>query len=130
MNESTTSPTKSNAVTEEQFWAWLQSEVSLPQSLVKALHGQTITYRVERSAVDRLVVEVAATPTADKLAMPIEELCASARITNSLKIYVGNTVGDLIALTEADVLGIRGLSQPSVNEVKRSLRLLGLELRK
>jgi|GEM_PF-6061126 DNA-directed RNA polymerase, alpha subunit/40 kD subunit len=127
MNESTASIASE---AEERFWSWLRSEVSLPPSLIESLQDQTLTYRVERTAVDRLVVEVVATPSADKLAMPIEELCTSARITNQLRIYVGKTVGDLVALTEAEVLGIRGLSQPSVNEVKRSLRLLGLELRK
>lgn len=128
MNESTKSSAELEA--QERFWAWLKSEVSLPTSLIRALHGQTITYRVERIAVDRLVIEVAATPSTDKLAMPIEELCASARITNHLKREVGNTIGDLIALREVDILHVRGLSQPSVDEVKRSLRLLGLELRK
>jgi DNA-directed RNA polymerase alpha subunit len=129
MNESIAS-TESNAVAEERFWAWLGSEVSIPSSLIEALQGQTITYRVERNAVDRLVIEVVATPSADKLAMPIEELCTSARITNRLKLYVGDTVGELLAWTEAEILKIRGLSQPSVDEVKRSLHLLGLELRK
>jgi len=63
-----------------------------------------------------------------KLAMPISALELSLRATNCLEAENIVTVGQLVRLTEKDVLGFRSFGRTSLREVKRKLADLGFSL--
>jgi DNA-directed RNA polymerase subunit alpha len=63
------------------------------------------------------------------LALPIEELDLTVRSYNCLKREGINSVGELIARTEADLLDIRNFGQKSIDEVKMKLAGMGLGLK-
>jgi len=64
------------------------------------------------------------------LEMTIEELDMSVRSFNCLKRAGIDTVEDLIARTEEDMIKVRNLGKKSLEEVIQKLHSLGLELRK
>jgi len=63
-----------------------------------------------------------------KLAMPIAELNLSVRANNCLESDNIMTVGQLVRLSEEDLLAIRSFGKTSLREVKRKLADLGLSL--
>ena len=63
-----------------------------------------------------------------KLAMPIEALDLSVRASNCLTSQKIATVGQLVRLTEADLLKVRAFGKTSLCEVKRKLADIGLAL--
>lgn len=63
-----------------------------------------------------------------KLDLPIEELDLSMRSYNCLKRQGVNTVGQLVACSEADLLNIRNFGAKSIEEVKDKLQAIGLSL--
>lgn len=63
-----------------------------------------------------------------KLAMSIHELELSVRANNCLESAKIETVGQLVSLTEADLLKIRSFGKTSLREVKRKLQDLELSL--
>jgi DNA-directed RNA polymerase subunit alpha len=63
-----------------------------------------------------------------KLNMPIQELELSVRASNCLDSAKVETVRQLAAMTEADLLKIRSLGKTSLREIKRKLADIGLEL--
>jgi len=63
-----------------------------------------------------------------KLAMPLTDLDLSVRARNCLLSAKINTVGQLVQMTEADLLKVRSFGKTSLREVKRKLAELGLEL--
>ena len=63
-----------------------------------------------------------------KLDMPVQELELSVRASNCLESAKIETVGELAALTEAELLKIRSFGKTSLREVKRKLADLGLSL--
>jgi DNA-directed RNA polymerase subunit alpha len=63
-----------------------------------------------------------------KLAMPIAELDLSVRATNCLDSAKIATVGQLVQLTDADLLRVRSFGKTSLREVKRKLADLNLSL--
>jgi DNA-directed RNA polymerase subunit alpha len=63
------------------------------------------------------------------LMMPIEDLDLSVRSYNCLKREGLNTVGDLVAKTEDELLEIRNFGQKSVDEVKEKLTEMGRQLK-
>ncbi|HOQ03620.1 MAG TPA: DNA-directed RNA polymerase subunit alpha [Anaerohalosphaeraceae bacterium] len=65
---------------------------------------------------------------AAKLAMPIEQLELTVRSSNCLESNNIQTVGQLVKMTEADLLKIRSFGKTSLHEVKRKLAELGLSL--
>ncbi len=65
---------------------------------------------------------------AAKLAMPIQELELSVRASNCLEASRIETVGELVRLTEADILKLRSFGKTSLREVKRKLADMGLYL--
>ena len=75
--------------------------------------------------IDAEGIEIGPAPTdavlAAELAMPIEDLDLSVRSYNCLKREGINTVGELVALSEADQLDIRNFGEKSVDEVKAKL---------
>lgn len=63
-----------------------------------------------------------------KLAMPISELDLSVRAGNCLDSAKITTVGQLVNMTDADLLRVRSFGKTSLREVKRKLADLGLSL--
>jgi DNA-directed RNA polymerase subunit alpha len=62
------------------------------------------------------------------LDLPIDELELSVRSFNCLKRAGINTIGDLSARTENDMVKVRNLGKKSLEEVKQKLAALGLSL--
>ena len=62
------------------------------------------------------------------LDLPIEELELSVRSFNCLKRAGINSIGDLCARTENDMVKVRNLGKKSLEEVKQKLGALGLSL--
>jgi len=60
----------------------------------------------------------------------IEELDFSVRTYNCLKKYNILTIGELVQISEADLMNIRNFGRKSLNEVKEKLAQLGLNLKK
>jgi len=65
-----------------------------------------------------------------KVALPIAALELSVRASNCLETAKIETVGDLMRLTDSDLLALRSFGKTSLREVKRKLTDLGLELGK
>ncbi|MDO4241555.1 MAG: DNA-directed RNA polymerase subunit alpha [Microbacteriaceae bacterium] len=78
-------------------------------------------------------VEIGAAPVeivADgELAIPIEDLDLSVRSYNCLKREGINTVSELVALSEIQLMNIRNFGQKSVDEVRDKLVEMGLSLK-
>jgi len=64
----------------------------------------------------------------NKLRMSVHELELSVRSSNCLESVQVETVGQLVRMTEADLLKIRSFGKTSLREVKRKLEDLGLSL--
>ena len=64
-----------------------------------------------------------------ELSTPIEELDLSVRSYNCLKREGINSVSELVALSETQLMNIRNFGQKSVDEVKEKLTELGLSLK-
>ena len=63
-----------------------------------------------------------------RMAIPIQELNLPARSLNSLKGEGIDTVGELVARTESELLSIKNLGEKSVGEIEQRLGDLGLAL--
>lgn len=77
----------------------------------------------EEKAEEKVDEELAA-----KLAMPIESLDLTVRSSNCLESNNIQTVGQLVSMSEADLLKIRSFGKTSLREVRRKLTDLGLTL--
>jgi len=66
--------------------------------------------------------------TTAKLNMPISSLDLSVRASNCLESARIHTVGELVKLSENDLLKVRSFGKTSLREVKRKLQDLGLSL--
>jgi DNA-directed RNA polymerase subunit alpha len=108
-----------------------------------------VSYRVdatragERTDFDKLVarelnveaegIEIGPAPVetvlSNELSMPIEDLDLSVRSYNCLKREGINTVSELVALSETQLMNIRNFGQKSVDEVRDKLVSLGLSLK-
>lgn len=65
---------------------------------------------------------------AQKLAMSTQELELSVRANNCLESAKCETVGQLVGMSEADLLKIRSFGKTSLREIKRKLADIGLSL--
>ncbi len=65
---------------------------------------------------------------AQKLAMSTQELELSVRANNCLESAKCDTVGQLVKMTEADLLKIRSFGKTSLREIRRKLADIGLSL--
>ncbi len=65
---------------------------------------------------------------AEKMKIPLTELELSVRASNCLGSAKVETVGQLVKMTEADLLKIRSFGKTSLREVKRKLADIGLSL--
>ena len=78
-------------------------------------------------------IEIGPAPVAEvltnELSMPIEDLDLSVRSYNCLKREGINTVSELVALSETQLMNIRNFGQKSVDEVRDKLISLGLSLK-
>jgi DNA-directed RNA polymerase subunit alpha len=81
---------------------------------------EVVAEEVEEGGLDE---ELAA-----KLAMPVESLDLTVRSSNCLNSNHIETVGQLVQMTEADLLKIRSFGKTSLREVRRKLADLGLSL--
>jgi uncharacterized protein len=63
-----------------------------------------------------------------RLAIPIQELNLPVRSYNALKIEGIDTVGELVAHTESELLAIKNIGERSVREIEEKLHDLGLRL--
>ena len=63
-----------------------------------------------------------------KLSVPIQELELSVRAGNCLESVKIETVGQLVEMTEADLLKVRSFGKTSLREIKRKLADMGLSL--
>jgi DNA-directed RNA polymerase subunit alpha len=84
-------------------------------------------------AESQIAVEEAEEPAVDeelaqKLSMPIQELELSVRANNCLESAKVETVGQLVKMTEADLLKIRSFGKTSLREIRRKLADIGLSL--
>jgi DNA-directed RNA polymerase subunit alpha len=75
---------------------------------------------VKEEAVDEELIH--------KLDMPIQELELSVRASNCLESAKVETVGQLVKMTDADLLKIRSFGKTSLREIKRKLADIGLSL--
>ncbi len=72
--------------------------------------------------------EIIDTELIGKLAMSIQELELSVRADNCLESVKVETVGQLVKMTEADLLKVRSFGKTSLREVKRKLADIDLSL--
>jgi len=63
-----------------------------------------------------------------KLNTPIQELEFSVRSSNCLEFANVQTIGELVKMTEADLLKVRSFGKTSLTEVRKKLDSLGLSL--
>ncbi|MHC4119930.1 MAG: DNA-directed RNA polymerase subunit alpha [Planctomycetota bacterium] len=82
--------------------------------------SQIVEAEAEEPAVDEEL--------AQKLAMSTQELELSVRANNCLESAKTETVGQLVKMTEADLLKIRSFGKTSLREIKRKLADIGLSL--
>ncbi len=87
----------------------------------------TIVQISEKAASTDFIFEQEEEPTNKKLDMKIEQLDLSVRLFNSLKRSGIYTVGQIIRLTEEDVMRFRSLGRKSFKELKEKLSEHGLE---
>lgn len=80
----------------------------------------TLEETVEQEEVDEEM--------ARKLATPIQELELSVRASNCLESVEIESVGQLVSLSEAELLKIRSFGKTSLREIKRKLADIGLGL--
>ena len=94
--------------------------------LFQNMAGLTEEEEVEESGF----TEVEENDTAKVMEMTIEDLDLSVRSYNCLKRAYINTVADLTAKTEEEMMKVRNLGRKSLEEVKKKLQELDLSLRK
>ena len=92
------------------------------------LFGLARELNVESEGIDigQAPIEVSGS---SELAMPIEDLELSVRSYNCLKREGINTVSELVALSETQLMNIRNFGQKSVDEVRDKLVEMGLSLK-
>ena len=82
---------------------------------------------------EEVVIEEEEAPGIDaelaaKLQMPTQEMELSVRASNCLEASHIETVGELVKLTEAELLKLRSFGKTSLREIKRKLADVGLSL--
>jgi len=120
---------------------WTKGTISPEMALVEAAKilrkhmnpfVQLSELGVETATVEGLAEEAAGggmdEALREKLDMSIQELDLSVRATNCLEAANISTLGELVVLSEADLLKVRSFGKTSLREVKRKLSELGLSL--
>jgi len=88
------------------------------------LGEETIAEEVAEEVIEETMDE----QLAEKFNIPIRELELSVRAGNCLESVKVETVGQLVKMTEADLLKIRSFGRTSLREIKRKLADIGLSL--
>jgi len=89
------------------------------------LGEQTVAGQIAEAASQEQAMDEELTK---KLSMPVQELELSVRASNCLDSEKVQTVGQLVKMTDADLLKIRSFGKTSLREVKRKLADIGLSL--
>ncbi len=116
---------------------WTDGAVEPDMALVEAAkimrkHLNPFVQFAEMGA-ERISEEAAAAASVDeelvrKLNTPLADMDLSVRASNCLESARINTVADLVAHAESDLLKVRSFGRTSLREVKRKLSEMGLEL--
>ena len=85
--------------------------------------------RAAREEVYEQLKDAAGTETMGTLEKPVDDLELSVRARKALELLNINSIGDLVARTEAELLGIKNFGQTSLDEIKEKLTSMGLGLR-
>lgn len=86
--------------------------------------------RAAREEVYEQLKDAASSEAIGTLEKPVDELELSVRARKALELLNINTIGDLVARTEAELLGIKNFGQTSLDEIKEKLTSMGLGLRR
>jgi DNA-directed RNA polymerase subunit alpha len=93
-------------------------------------HLEVVVELSEKASNTDYMVEAESNNTNDKLDMKIEDLVLSVRSYNCLKRAGIETIGELTAKTEEDMIKVRNLGRKSLKEIKEKLEALGLGFKK
>lgn len=117
---------------------WTNGSISPEEAVAKAANifithlrlfqSMDSAIQEEEEEEEEIIVEPEEDETSKALEMTIEELDLSVRSFNCLKRAEINTVADLVAKTEDDMMKVRNLGRKSLDEVKKKLDELGLSL--
>lgn len=119
---------------------WTNGTVSPEMALVEAAkilrkhtnplvqYSQLGEETVVEQVVEEPAEETVDSELAEKLRIPLQELEFSVRSCNCLESAEIKTIGQLVQITEADLLKIRSLGKTSLREVKSKLADMGLSL--
>jgi DNA-directed RNA polymerase subunit alpha len=88
------------------------------------LGEETVIGEMEEEIIEETVDE----ELTEKLSMPVADLEFSVRAGNCLESGKIESVGELVKLTEAELLKIRSFGKTSLREIKRKLADIGLSL--
>jgi len=86
---------------------------------------ETVTTQIAKEVPEEKVVDE---ELVEKLKIPIQELELSVRASNCLESVKMEMVGQLVEMTDADLLKIRSFGKSSLREIKRKLADIGLSL--
>ena len=84
--------------------------------------------QVEKRMGVESISEISEEELTNKFRMPIAELDLSVRASNCLETANINTVGDLVAKTEEELLAIKNFGKTTLKEVKKKLAQLNLTI--
>jgi DNA-directed RNA polymerase subunit alpha len=119
---------------------WTNGTVTPEMALVEAakILRKHINPLVQYFEIGEQIVAVPVTEEAEedtmdeeltkKLSLPIQELELSVRASNCLESVKVETVGQLVQMTDADLLKIRSFGKTSLREIKRKIADIGLSL--
>lgn len=89
--------------------------------------------QMQQSAREQVYSQLVSTAGDEALSIldkPIDELNLSVRARKAIGLLNIATIGDLVARTEAELLGIKNFGQTSLDEIREKLAEQGLALRK
>jgi DNA-directed RNA polymerase subunit alpha len=106
----------------------IHPEDALSQAAQILTQYATVVARYGRDMAD-LALEEGATPVEDDTNRPIEILMLSMRTTNALRRANITTIGQVLAMTDNDLLHLRNFGQKSLVELRDALAAHGYEIR-
>jgi hypothetical protein len=118
--------------------AWLRAEADagrVPFLLASRMFLFNVD-AVERALLERTALKTKVTPAVagnvapEVLAKSVADIELTVRSRRALRRLNINTVGDLAACTEAELLGCNNFGETSLSEIKHQLGTFGMGLRK
>jgi DNA-directed RNA polymerase subunit alpha len=104
----------------------LERSISIMIQQLKAIVG----FKEDEPALPNDIAPVDGEAQEDVMKTRVEELELSTRTANALTGASIRTLGGLVRKSEADLLGIEGVGQKAVDEIKDSLKRFGMGLKK